>query len=107
MVAPTDTQPARQLAHVLLDCAIAMDPGGAPLAADAVQLAAARALEVDAIRVNPAPAELNADVVLDLSQLLGGSVVLVCALVDALATRSGEGREAVVAEIRELVDRAL
>jgi hypothetical protein len=107
MVAPTDTQPARQLAHVLLDCAIAMDPDGAPLAAAGVELAAARALEVDAIRVGPAPAGLDADMVLDLSQLLGGSVVLVSALIDALVARSGEGREAVVAEIRELVDRAL
>lgn len=97
----------RQSAHVILDAVTAWDPslGIADENNDAMNLALDRLNEIDgAIEVDVDDDEDELDVTLDVTNLAGGTIVLVNYLVKQLAQARGEDVHDVIARAREFLD---
>lgn len=101
----TFPEPGRQAAHVLLDAvsaAVHEDPSSAP-----VDLAYQRLMQIDgAVQVavhNPGPGEPLA-VRLDLSNLLGASLITIRILAERLAAAEGRDVADIIVETREFID---
>jgi hypothetical protein len=93
-------QAGRQAAHVILDAVSVYDPA-MPAPMTVVDRAFHRLNEVDAVGVRLTD---DGEVVVDASDLLGGTIVVVQWLVEALARERGEGREQVIADARGFLD---
>lgn len=97
----------RLSAHVILDAVTAWDPslGIADENNDAMSLALDRLNEIDgAIEVDVDDDEDELDVALDVTNLAGGTIVLVNYLVHQLAGARGEDVHDVIARAREFLD---
>ena len=102
------TDAARQAGHALLDAVVTpdLDSPDLPTAGRVMNVAAQRLLEVGAVEVGVDGSGDDVAVNVDLSALLGGCLILVSGLVDRVALAQGIPREQVVAETRQVLDRA-
>jgi hypothetical protein len=97
----------RLSAHVILDAVTAWDPslGIDDANNDAITLALDRLNEIDgAIEVDVDEDEEELDIALDVTNLAGGTIVLVNYLVHQLAGASGKDVQNVIAQAREFLD---
>lgn len=98
---PDDHHAARAYGLSILDAASASQDG-----ADVMNLAAQRALEVDAVRVTAECGHTPMNITVDLGRALGGTLVVVHALVNALHEQIGVDHDVIIANTRETVHRA-
>ena len=99
-----DPEKARQAAHVILDGLSAVDPDQPDSQAnvDAMELAFAKLLEIEAIEL--LYDEDEEELELDVSPLMEGVLLVVRRLVAELAARTGTSPEDVVADVRTHLD---
>ncbi|MBF4597189.1 hypothetical protein ITJ50_00855 [Curtobacterium sp. VKM Ac-2889] len=98
----------RQVAHVLLDAVAAYDPNGAEIPAgmsSPTELAYQRISAIPgAVDVDVWEAGDDTNVTVDLSNVLGASLILLNQAASVIAEQRGVAREVVIAELREYVD---
>lgn len=96
----------RRAGHVVLDAVVASDLGGddAEAAEAALELVFSHLLEIDAIEL--LLDEEAQEFELDISPLIGGTLLVVRRLVAELAARDGVDEEAVVMSVRAALDAA-
>lgn len=96
-----EVEPGRLAAHVYLDTAVAWTPGrnGDPI----VDLAWQRMNDVGAVAAQYD--DETDEVVVDATQLTGGTLVLVDVLIDRIVAVTGLDREVVIAQTREALDQ--
>lgn len=100
----TDKEPARRAAHILLDTASVWSPSDTDdEQSRLLQLAMNGIKEIGCVTAMYDDETDESEV--DISQLAGGLMVLVSALVDRIASETGLSRVEVVAQTREVVDR--
>lgn len=93
-----DPDLVRQVGHIILDGVTAADVESE----DAMELALGRLLEIDALGVSYD--ELEGELELDISPLMGGVLRVVAELVGELAARDGSTPEDVLAMVRTRLD---
>ncbi len=96
----------RRAGHVVLDAVVASDLGGddAEAAEAALELVFSHLLEIDAIEL--LLDEEAQEFELDISPLIGGTLLVVRRLVAELAARDGVDEEVVVMSVRAALDAA-
>ena len=96
----------RRAGHVVLDAVVASDLGGADAdaAQAALELVFEHLLEIDAIELFME--EETEELELDISPLIGGTLLIVRRLVAELAARDGVDEESVVMSVRAALDAA-
>jgi hypothetical protein len=96
----------RRAGHIVLDAVVASDLGGtdADKAEAALQLVFENLLEIDAIEL--LLDEETEELELDISPLIGGTLLVVRRLVAELAARDGVDEEEVVMSVRAALDEA-
>ncbi len=96
----------RRAGHIVLDAVVASDLGGddAEAAEAALELVFSHLLEIDAIEL--LLDEEAQEFELDISPLIGGTLLVVRRLVAELAARDGVDEEAVVMSVRAALDAA-
>lgn len=96
----------RRAGHIVLDAVVASDLGGddAEAAEAALELVFSHLLEIDAIEL--LLDEEAEEFELDISPLIGGTLLVVRRLVAELAARDGVDEEAVVMSVRAALDAA-
>jgi hypothetical protein len=100
------TETGRLAAHVLLDAVSTFDSSAPEKESGRIlDLAVARLAEVDCVTATYDDETDTATV--DASDLVGGTVVLINALVERIAAELGLERAVVVSQTREALDRAL
>jgi hypothetical protein len=92
--------PGREAAHILLDCLSVHNPL-APNPSFTVNLAYRRINEVQAVTASLT--EMN-KVHVDMSHLLGGTLVTMNWLLESLAAASGHTRHDLIVEVRQFLD---
>lgn len=90
----------RQSAHVLIDAVSVASFGGA----DAVELALQRLLDIGAIEVTLGEDADGATADINLSDLLGGTMMVENWLIGQLAESRGLSRDDVIEEVRQYID---
>lgn len=90
----------RQAAHVLIDAVVAADVD----APEASNLAYQRLLEVKAFTVNVVDDGGDLDVTVDMSDLLGATLITIGWLAEELAKCDGRSKEQILFQLREYVD---
>ena len=96
----------RRAGHIVLDAVVASDLGGddADAADAALELVFEHLLEIDAIEL--LLDEETEELELDISPLIGGTLLVVRRLVAELAARDGVDEEEVVMSVRAALDAA-
>lgn len=89
----------RQAAHALIDAVAHNRDAEAP----DITVAHRRLVEAGALTVDQAPAD-GANAALDLTHLLGASLVAMDWLVDEVSLSSGRSREDVIVALRQYID---
>lgn len=100
-------EPGRQVAHVLLDVASSYDEAaiGTGLNEAAANLAVQRVAEIDGAYTVTIDDEGDETTVgLDLTHVLGGSIITVMRLVELLAEDRGVDKSEVINEVRQFLD---
>ncbi|MBT9257433.1 hypothetical protein KMZ32_16575 [Phycicoccus sp. MAQZ13P-2] len=98
---PDDHHAAHAYGLAILDAVSAAQDG-----ADTMNLAAQRTLEVGAVQVHGSCEHAPTNLTVDVSRAVGGTLVVVQALVNALHAQTGTDRDVIIADTRALVQRA-
>lgn len=102
---PRFPEAGRQVAHVLIDGVSAADHDNIDIGSAAADLAYQRISDIpDGLPVNVTDTDDNTHIAIDLSNVLGASMITIDWLIKQLADSSGHSIDEIIVALREYVD---